>query len=104
MLNAPQQFKRAKLPLEHVIKLLNESCEYLCRHTRSLASNRIVASTLFRYMGIILFTQHSAAIDFSDLIKFLTSGKTPDSVTWQLRWLPAQKDGYLTRIAVNASV
>lgn len=84
---------------EQLSSMLNECCEFVAQHTKSLAPNRIVASTLLRYAGVRLYAQHRLVADFSDLISFLSDETKPHAVPWRFRWQPAQDDGYLTRIA-----
>lgn len=94
----PAQKSERMLPRNEVIKLLTDYCEIVLRETRSLAPNRIVASTLFRFAGIRAFVDHGVAFDFRDLIKFFADEEHAKQVSWRLRWQPAQDDGYLTRI------
>jgi hypothetical protein len=90
--------QQKKLPRTEVIALLKAHCETILRQTKSLAPNRIVASTLFRFVGIRAFIDHKVAIDFRDLIKFFSDEKCAAEVGWQLRWQSGQDDGYLTRV------
>jgi hypothetical protein len=78
--------------------LLSNYCEKVQKETTSLAPNRIVASTLFRFAGIKAFVDHEVAIDFRDMTTFFSDEGCATEVGWQLRWQPAQDDGYLTRI------
>jgi hypothetical protein len=90
--------RRKKLPRNEVTTLLNGFCENVLKETKSLAPNRIVASTLFRFAGVRAFIDHMVALDFRDLIRFFTDEECAKNVQWQLRWQPAQDDGYLTRM------
>jgi hypothetical protein len=51
-------WSRSERPQEEVlIELLRTYCDFVREHTSPLVPNRIVASTLFRYAGISLFTE-----------------------------------------------
>jgi hypothetical protein len=76
---------------------LREYCDFVHQNTKSLAPNRIVASTLFRYAGVRFFLEHRIAADFRDLVKVFGDEDFSRDFPWQLRWQPAQDDGYLTR-------
>jgi hypothetical protein len=97
-LHSPEPPRKENVPPSEMATLLDGYCELLRRNTQSLAPNRIVASTLFRYAGIMLLTQHRIAADFSDLYNFFSNELTASLCGWRLRWLPAQDDGYLTPI------
>jgi hypothetical protein len=88
--------REERVPVEQLVSLLRKSCEFIRHNTQSLAPNRIVASTLFRYAGITLFAQHRMPVDFADLLTFFTDETTARLCGWKLRWQPAQDDGYLT--------
>ncbi len=96
--DAPAQKSARNLERDEVVKLLAGYCEVVLRETKSLAPNRIVASTLFRFAGIRAFVDNGVAFDFQDLKNFFTNEERAKQVSWQLRWQPAQDDGYLTRI------
>ena len=91
----PEPRREGPVPPDELAHLLRACCEFIRRNTQSLAPNRVVASTLFRYAGIILFTQQGIAADFADLLAFFSNDATARLCGWRLRWQPAQDDGYL---------
>jgi hypothetical protein len=90
------QCRREHATDEMLIGLLGSYCEFVRQHTSSLAPNRIVASTLFRYAGIKLWVEHGIAADFMKLVEVFSDEKRVSRIGWRLRWLAAQDDGYLT--------
>jgi len=88
--------RQGPVPSEELASLLKPICLFIQRNTQSLAPNRIVASSLFRYAGIVLFTQNRIAADFSDMAAFFSNEETARLCGWQLRWQTAQDDGYLS--------
>lgn len=86
-----------------LVNFLTDCCNILLRSTKSLAPNRIVASTLLRYAGVKLFVEHRIAADFRDLTAFLMREESANEFPWRLRWQQAQDDGYLTRVTTAQS-
>lgn len=97
LLDAQAQVEEKKPSREELGLLLNECCAFIKRNTKSLAVNRIVASTLFRYAGVVLFAQHRVAVDFRDLFRFFSQDEMSATFPWRFRWQAAQDDGYLTQ-------
>jgi hypothetical protein len=95
---AQEPVDREKPAEDKVIELLRGYCRFVSDHTVSLAPNRIVASTLFRYIGISLWVEHRIAADFTGLLGFFSNENRASRIGWRLRWLPAQDDGYLTPV------
>jgi hypothetical protein len=83
---------------DNIIALVRECCDYVHQHTKSLAANRIVASTLFRYAGIELYVRHKIAADFYALRRIVETSGTAEKLGWKLRWSESQADGYLMRL------
>jgi len=80
------------------IEVLKRCCDFVRDHTTSLARNRVVASTLFRFASIVFFVEHSVTMDFMDLLHFCSNQERMTKLGWRLRWSTAQNDGYLMPI------
>jgi len=87
-----------KITEELEIAVIRRCCDVVRQHTTSLARNRVVASTLFRFASIVFFVDHSVTVDFIDLLRFCSKQERIAKLGWQLRWSTAQNDGYLTPI------
>jgi hypothetical protein len=92
-----------KLKASTAVDVLRRCCEDVRKSSASLAPNRVVASTLFRLTSIILFTEYSVAVDFSDLRQFFSRPENATTLGWRLRWSAAQNDGYLTPVSYSGA-
>jgi len=84
-----------------VIEWMIECIETVRKATKSLASDRIVASTFFHYTAITFYVKHRIPVEHWELQTFLQRAENAKELGWELRWSASQGDGYLQRISIT---